>query len=74
MVSGINSPVSVDEILVLSILAPLAETDLSSEISSAISCTDAASLTGGGASIAEVFKDKSLLLPEPVEDANLCRA
>ncbi|CAE7232215.1 unnamed protein product [Symbiodinium sp. CCMP2592] len=62
---------AVDEVLLFTALVGLAETDLSSEISAEISCTDA-SPTGGGSSVATVFKDKTLILPDPVEDVNLC--
>ncbi|CAE7679035.1 unnamed protein product [Symbiodinium sp. CCMP2456] len=59
----------VDEVVVFSGLLALAETDLSSEISPEVSCTDA-SPTGGGCSVATAFKEKTLLLPDPVEDLN----
>ncbi|CAE7375548.1 unnamed protein product [Symbiodinium sp. CCMP2592] len=65
-----SAPV-LDEILCFSVLLPLAETDLSSPLSEVISCTDA-SPTGGGCSIATGFKDKSLLLPLPLEDTGNC--
>ncbi|CAE7227472.1 unnamed protein product [Symbiodinium sp. CCMP2592] len=60
-----------DEVLCMSLLLPLAETDLSSPISPEISCTDA-SPTGGGCSVAKAFKEKSLLLPLPLEDPGTC--
>ncbi|CAE7806385.1 unnamed protein product [Symbiodinium sp. CCMP2592] len=65
-----SAPV-IDEVLCFSVLLPLAETDLSSPVSEVISCTDA-SPSGGGCSIATGFKDKSLLLPLPVEDPGTC--
>ncbi|CAE7300353.1 unnamed protein product [Symbiodinium sp. CCMP2592] len=61
----------VDEVLVFTGLLALAETDLSSEISGEISCTDA-SPTGGGCSVATAFKSATLILPDPVVDENLC--
>ena len=57
--------------LVFTALLPLAETCLSSEVSLEISCTDA-SPTGGGCSVATGFKDKTLILPDPVPDENFC--
>ncbi|CAE6967009.1 unnamed protein product [Symbiodinium sp. CCMP2592] len=62
---------AIDEVLVFMAMLPLAETDLSSEISPTISCTDA-SPTGGGSSVATVFKDKSLLTPLPVTSDGHC--
>ncbi|CAE7668538.1 unnamed protein product [Symbiodinium sp. CCMP2592] len=61
----------IDEVMLFTGLLPLAETDLSSELSGEISCTDA-SPTGGGSSVATSFKDKALILPDPVEDLNFC--
>ena len=61
----------VDEVLVFTSLLPLAETCLASEVSLEISCTDA-SPTGGGCSVATGFKDKTLILPDPVADENFC--
>ena len=54
-------------------LLVLAETDLASELSGEVSCTDA-SPAGGGCSVATEFKEKTLLLPDPVEDLNFCGA
>ena len=63
----------VDEVTVFTSLVALAETDLASEISiREISCTNA-SPSGGGSSEAGVFKQKTLL-PDAVEDVNLCGA
>ncbi|CAE7177202.1 unnamed protein product [Symbiodinium necroappetens] len=64
-------PPVMDEVLVFTALLPLAETCLSSEVSLEISCTDA-SPTGGGCSVATGFKDKTLILPDPVADENFC--
>ena len=66
----LSGPV-LDEILRMSILLPLAETDLTSPISMEISCADA-SPRGGGCSVATAFKEKSLLLPLPLEDPGTC--
>ena len=60
-----------DKILCFAALLPLVETDLSSSISPMISCTDT-SPSGAGASVATVFKDKSLLIPEPHELIDTC--
>ncbi|CAE7038055.1 unnamed protein product [Symbiodinium sp. CCMP2592] len=67
---SLEAPV-LDEILSFAVLLPLAETDLSSELSEQVSCTDAFP-TGGGSSVATTFKDKSLLLPLPLEDKGDC--
>ena len=61
----------VDEILCFMGLATQAQSELRSEVSPIISCTDA-SPSGGGAAIATKFKNKSLVVPEELEKKEQC--
>ena len=61
----------VDEILSFMILAPHAQSELRAELSVEISCTDA-SPYGGGSAVAQKFKEKSLVVPEPRAPREVC--
>ena len=61
----------IDEVLGFLVLAVHAQSELKVELSTTISCTDA-SPYGGGSAVAQKFKEKSLQVREPEEDANAC--